>query len=335
MASDQDYRRYRVYKAEGKSRPSVYGQIEKAEPPTLGPGEVLIESEYSSINYKDALAITGKGAILKSFPLVPGIDVAGRVAHSTDSRFRVGEPVLVTGCGLGEAHDGGFSQYVRFSADSVVAVPKGLTTKEAMILGTAGFTAGLALYRLEHNGLKASDGPVVVTGASGGVGSIATHLLSSLGYKVIAVSGKKEQTPWLESLGASEVLAAQELKLGSRPLESSRFAAVIDNLGGETLAKLAGHIRIWGSVACVGLAEGSDLRMTVMPLILRGVSLLGISSNNCTMNLRQEIWRRFASEWRIDDLKQFQTEEIGLNDLEATCARMIERKTHGRILVKF
>ncbi|HAJ91559.1 MAG TPA: oxidoreductase, partial [Gammaproteobacteria bacterium] len=238
----------------------------------LAPGEVVIRSHYSSVNYKDALAATGKGKILRRFPLVAGVDVAGEVMSSADAGFHEGDRVLVTGCGLGESHDGGFSQVVRVPADWVVPLPEGLSLFAAMALGTAGFTAALAIDRLEQNGLAPGRGPVVVTGASGGVGSIAIDLLSGRGYEVVALSRRPATTDYLQSLGAADVLDPKTVTASDKPLETARWAGAIDNVGGESLAWLTRTVQPWGSIASIGLAGGGELHTTVMPFILRGVS---------------------------------------------------------------
>lgn len=307
---------------------------EIAEVTDFGAGDVVIKAEYSGINYKDALAVTGKGAIFKKLPIIGGIDVAGVVAESKNSKVAVGTEVLVNGCGLGEIQDGGFAEKVRVPADWIVPRAAGFSARSAMILGTAGFTAGLALNRLELNGVSPDRGPVVVTGASGGVGSLATWLLSQKGYEVIAVSGKPAEHEWLKKMGAAEVKTIEELKLGSRPLEQSRYQAAIDNLGGNTLSSLSRHIDLWGAIACIGLAESGELNTTVMPLILRGVSFLGISSANCPMPLRVEVWKMW-SEMNLSALESLMhVHEVGLEQILDVAGEMLARKTTGRHLVK-
>lgn len=325
------FRALRVY----KNASGVSARLETLSLEDLMPGEVVIQSHYSSLNYKDALAVTGQGKILKKFPLVAGIDVAGKVIQSSDSRFRAGDAVLVTGCGLGESHDGGYSEIVRVPVDWVVPLPHQLSLAESMILGTAGFTAGLCLHRMELNGQSPDKGPVLVTGASGGVGSLATCILSQVGYEVIAVSGKKEAQDYLRELGAKEVITPEELNLGGRPLESARWAGAIDNVGGELLSKLVAHIQLWGNVACVGLADSASLNMTVMPMILRGVSLLGISSANCPMTLRKKIWERLASDLKPSQWQLILNQKLELSEIEPVAQNMLNRKTLGRYLIDF
>lgn len=319
----------RVYQTGSK----VSARLEKVDLDSLGAGEVVIQSHYSSLNYKDALAITGQGKILRSFPLIAGIDVSGKVLSSADSRFKEGDSVIVTGCGLGENQDGGFSEIVRVPADWVVHLPSSLTLQEAMIYGTAGFTSALSIHRLEQNGLSPDKGEVLVTGASGGVGSFAVSQLAHLGYKVVAVSGKKEAQDYLLELGASRVLRPEELKLGSRPLESATWAGAIDNVGGKLLSQLLAHIQLWGNVASVGLAGGAEINATVMPFILRGVSLLGISSANCPMPLRRKLWERLASDLKPAQLHAIVNQEITLSEIEPVAQNMLQRQTLGRYIV--
>lgn len=300
----------------------------------LSPGEVVIASRWSGINYKDALAVTGRGPILKRFPLTPGIDVAGVVESSTDARFRPGDQVLVNGMGLGETHDGGFAERVRVAADWIVPLPDGLSLRDAMALGTAGFTAALCLHRMEENGQVPARGPLVVTGASGGVGSVAVSMLAARGYAVVAVSGRVEHHAYLMALGAASVVTPGELALGTRPLERVRFGGAIDNVGGELLAGLTRHVELWGNIACVGMAASPALETTVFPLILRGVSLLGISSANCPMPLRTAIWNRLATDLAPRHLDLIAAEEVTLEGVIPACTRMLDRQHVGRVLVR-
>ncbi len=300
----------------------------------LSPGDVTIRVQFSSINYKDALALTGKGRILKNYPLNAGIDAAGTVIHSRDSRFKSGQAVLINGAGIGESTDGGLSQVIRASANIVVPMPNGLDARQAMILGTAGFTAALALERMQVNGQKPELGPILVTGASGGVGSFAVQLFAQNGYQVHAVSGKPEAAGYLKKLGATQVIAPAELGLGTKPLESVRFGGAVDNVGGEMLARVLAHTQLWGNVASIGLAESHELHTTVMPFILRGVSLLGASSNNCTPELRRQIWRRLANEWRPKHFDSIVNRTVGLRDAITAAQDLLARKIQGRILVE-
>ena len=247
------FKAYRVFKEKDK----VIGRLVQLTDEDLSSGEVTVKVSYSSVNYKDALGATGKGKILKRFPLVAGIDMAGRVLNSTHSSVKEGESVLVTGCGLGESHDGGYSEIVRVPVGWVVPLPKGLSLKEAMIYGTAGFTVALSIHRLEVNGQNPERGPLLVTGASGGVGSFAVSFLKKLNYKVLAMSGKPHEVERLKELGAEDVLSPQAFfEKKTRPLESSRFGGLIDNVGGKLLGTLIPYIHPWGNVACIGLAGG-------------------------------------------------------------------------------
>lgn len=299
----------------------------------LSPGEVIIRSRYSSVNYKDALAATGKGRILRRFPLVAGVDVAGEVTASVDDRFREGDQVLVTGCGLGESHDGGFSEVVRVPADWVVPLPPGMTLFDAMMLGTAGFTAALAIDRMEQNGLVPAQGPVVVTGASGGVGSVAIDLLSGRGYEVMALSRKLQATDYLQSLGAAEVLDAKVAAASGKPLEAARWAGAIDNVGGAVLGWLTRSMLPWGSIASIGLAGGAELHTTVMPFILRGVSILGITSANCPMPRRLKIWQRLVTDLQPQHLASIVAGQVTLDELPAVFATLLSGEHRGRYIV--
>jgi len=299
----------------------------------LSPGEVVIRSRYSSVNYKDALAATGNGRILRRFPLVAGVDVAGEVTASVDDRFREGDQVLVTGCGLGESHDGGFSEVVRVPADWVVPLPPGMTLFDAMMLGTAGFTAALAIDRMEQNGLVPAQGPVVVTGASGGVGSVAIDLLSGRGYEVMALSRKLQATDYLQSLGAAEVLDAKVAADSGKPLEAARWAGAIDNVGGAVLGWLTRSMLPWGSIASIGLAGGAELHTTVMPFILRGVSILGITSANCPMQRRLKIWQRLVTDLQPQHLASIVAGQVTLDELPAVFETLLSGEHRGRYIV--
>jgi len=300
----------------------------------LGPGEVVVRVRYSDVNYKDALAATGKGRILRRYPLVGGIDLAGDVASSTDGRYTEGQPVLVTGCGLSETHDGGYAEYARVRGDWVIPIPAGLDAETAMKLGTAGFTAALAIDRMEHNGQAPAGGPVLVTGATGGVGSIAVNMLAGRGYEVVAVSGKPDADEYLRALGATRVLRRQEIDLGSRPLEKALWAGAIDNLGGDLLAWLTRTVDQWGNIASVGLAASHELRTTVMPFILRGVNLLGINSVFTPRDLRLAVWKRIAGDLRPSALERICTRVVAFDDLPAQFDDFIEGRVTGRTLVK-
>ena len=300
----------------------------------LSPGEVVIRVQYSSVNYKDALAATGRGSILRSFPLIGGIDAAGVVLGSDDSRFQPGAEVLVTGCGLGESHDGGFSELVRVPADWVVPLPESLSLFDAMVLGTAGFTAALAIDRLEQNGQQPQQGAMVVTGASGGVGSVAIDLLSSRGYEVVAMTRKKDAAAYLERMGAASVRDYDSLVSDQRPLQSAQWGGAIDMVGGTVLAGLISSTCPWGNIASIGMAGGSECHTTVMPFILRGVSVLGITSANCPMERRVRVWQRLVSDLRPAHLQQIVAGVVGLDDLPGVFEHLLQGKHQGRFVVK-
>ena len=307
--------------------------IEDVSLDELSTGEIVIEADYSSVNYKDALAGTGKGKILRRFPLVGGIDVAGRVVSSSDSRFREGDPVLVTGCGLSETRDGGYSRYVRIESQWAIPLPAGLSLREAMILGTAGFTAGLALYRMLENRQAPETGPLCVTGATGGVGSLAVDIFSRAGFEVHAVSGKPEHAGYLRDIGAAQVLARDALAT-TRPLESARFGGGLDNVGGPMLASLLAQTAPNGNVASAGLAASHALDATVMPFIIRGVSLLGVASAGTDRAIREAVWRHLASDWKAAHLDRICTREVGLDGLPAVFDTMLAGGSLGRTLVR-
>jgi len=307
--------------------------IEDVSLDDLSTGEIVIEADYSSVNYKDALAGTGKGKILRRFPLVGGIDVAGRVVSSSDTRFRESDPVLVTGCGLSETRDGGYSRYVRIESQWAIPLPAGLSLREAMILGTAGFTAGLALYRMLENRQAPETGPLCVTGATGGVGSLAVDIFSRAGFEVHAVSGKPEHAGYLRDIGAARVLARDALAT-TRPLESARFGGGLDNVGGPMLASLLAQTAPNGNVASAGLAASHELDATVMPFIIRGVSLLGVASAGTDRAIREAVWRHLASDWKPAHLDRICTREVGLDGLPAVFDTMLAGGSLGRTLVR-
>ncbi|GAB4170413.1 MAG: oxidoreductase [Wenzhouxiangellaceae bacterium] len=297
-------------------------------------GDTVIRVAWSSVNYKDALAGTGKGKILRRFPLNGGIDASGVVVSSENEAFRPGDRVLITGCGLSEVRDGGYSEYLRVPSEWLVPLPEGLSLREAMVLGTAGFTAALCLWRMENNGQRPDMGPIVVTGATGGVGSIAIDLLTRAGYEAQAISGKVELFGWLRDLGATQCVSRHDLHFGEKPLESARWAGAIDNVGGDMLAGLTRTIKPWGSIASCGLAGGIGLNTTVMPFIIRGVSLLGINSAGCPYPIRKQLWQRLADQWRPPHLDRICQGEVTLDGLQAVFARMLEGGSVGRTLVR-
>lgn len=314
---------------------SVECRVTPMEVAELSAGDVVVRVAYSSLNYKDARAVTGRGRpIMRRLPLNAGIDLAGIVESSSDPRFTPGVAVLANGMGLGEAHDGGFAEFARVPGEWLIALPGALTLRGAMAFGTAGYTAALCVHRMELNGQRPAMGPIVVTGATGGVGSIAVRLLASRGYQVIAVSGRPEHHDWLRELGATDVRTVEQLELGDKPLERPRFGGAIDNVGGTLLAQLLPHVVEWGNVASVGLAGGAEFATSVYPFILRGVSLLGASSANSPMPLRREIWRRLGDDLAVADIERFVTKEIGLDEIVPTAVALLDRQLVGRAIVR-
>jgi NADPH2:quinone reductase len=323
------FRAFRIFDEDGR----VQGRLVSATLDELSAGDVVIKTAASSVNYKDALAGTGAGKIIRRFPLIGGIDVAGTVASSADPRFREGDQVLVTGYDLGVAHDGGYAEFVRVPADWVVPVPEGLSAHDAMAIGTAGFTAALSLVDLEQNGLRPGQGPVLVTGATGGVGSVAVQLLAARGYEVTALTGKDTEHDFLRSLGAKAVLSRHGLQMGTRPLEKPLWAGAVDVAGGETLAWLTRTMMYNGGVASTGLTAGTELRTTVLPFILRGVKLLGIDSVMCPAEKRQAVWRRLATDLKPSGLRAITT-EIDLEALPEAFATLLKGAARGRFVVR-
>jgi acrylyl-CoA reductase (NADPH) len=327
---DSPFKAFRIHSEGGR----IVARFEQITLADLSPGEVVVRVSHSGINYKDALAATGAGKILRRYPLVGGIDLAGVVESSSDARFAPGEAVLVTGCALSETHDGGYAQFARVSGDWVIPLPPGLSAFDAMALGTAGFTAAFAIDRMEQNGQAPSGGPIVVTGASGGVGSVAVDMLAVRGYRVIAVSGKADAAPYLKELGAHEVLARQGLDLGSRALETARFGGAIDNLGGEVLTWLTRTVDFWGNIASIGLASGAELKTTVMPFILRGVSLIGINSSATPRARRIKVWQRIADDLKPRHLERIATRTIDFDELPSAFPAYLDGAVTGRTVVR-
>ena len=306
--------------------------VERISLDDLAPGEVVIKAAFSSVNFKDALAGTGEGKILRRFPLVGGIDVAGHVVASTDPKFREGDPVVVTGCGLSETRDGGYSQYARLESKWAIPLPAGLDLRESMILGTAGFTAALALFRMLENRQTPELGPLAVTGATGGVGSLAVDIFSRAGFEVDAFSGKTEQRDYLQSIGATRVLGRDALAT-TRPMESARFGGGLDNVGGPMLASLLAQTHPYGNVASAGLAASAALDATVMPFIIRGVSLLGVASAGTARDVREAVWQHLASDWKPAHLDRICTREVTLAELPGVFPTMLGGGSLGRTLV--
>jgi len=321
---------YRIHELDGR----IVARFDQLTLDDLGPGDVVVRVEYSTINYKDALAATGAGRILRKYPLVGGIDLAGTVVGSRDPRYAAGQHVLVTGCGLSETHDGGYAEYARLDGDWVIPLPAGMGTADAMKIGTAGFTAALAIHRMEHNGQAPANGPVVVTGATGGVGSLAINMLAGRGYEVVAVSGKPEADDYLREIGAARILRRQELNLGSKPMEKALWAGAIDNVGGELLTWLTRTTDQWGNIASIGLAGGPKLETTVMPFILRGVNLLGINSVLTPRATRLEVWQRIAGDLKPAALDRICAKVVPFADLPAQFDEYLKGRVIGRTLVR-
>ena len=332
MSTPARFNAFRIHN--DASRPDGYRSgIEQVSLDDLSPGEVVIKTAWSSVNFKDALAGTGEGKILRRFPLVGGIDVAGHVVASTDPAFREGDPVVVTGCGLSETRDGGYAEYARLEARWAIPLPAGLDLRESMVIGTAGFTAALALYRMRDNRQVPEMGPLAVTGASGGVGSLAVDIFSRAGFEVHAVSGKATQHDYLKSIGAIEVLGRDALATG-RPMESARFGGGLDNVGGPMLSSLLAQTAPYGNVASAGLAASPALDATVMPFIIRGVSLLGVASAGTARDIREAVWAHLASDWKPRHLDRICTREATLEELPGVFSTMLGGGSLGRTVVR-
>jgi NADPH2:quinone reductase len=329
----QTFRAFRIHQQGGKIAP----RLETIGLDDLAAGDVVVKVRYSTINYKDALAATGAGKILRKYPLVGGIDLAGEVVSSQHPDFKPGQRVLVNGCGLSETHDGGYAEYARVVADWVVPIPAGLDELQCMAIGTAGYTAALAIHRMEQNGSQPQgehSGEIVVTGATGGVGSLAIDMLAGRGYQVVAVTGKKSSTAYLEKLGAARVLLREEINLGSRPLEEALWAGAIDNLGGDVLTWLTRTTKFWGNIASIGLAASPELKTTVVPFILRGVNLLGINSVYTPRPLRLAVWQRLATDLRPRHLDSIVTRTVTLDGLPQAFEPYVKGAVTGRAVVK-
>ena len=321
---------FRIHQQLGRT----ISRLEQIALDDLSDGEVLVRVRYSTINYKDALAATGEGKILRKYPLVGGIDLAGEVVESSDPAFAIGERVLVTGCGLSETHDGGYAHYARVKSDWVVPIPAALDEFECMAIGTAGFTAALAIHRMEENGQRPERGEIAVTGASGGVGSLAIDMLASRGYRAVALTGKRDAVEYLSAIGAARVMMRGDIDLGSRPLEQAQWGGAIDSVGGELLAWLMRTTNFWGNIACVGMAASTSLATTVLPLILRGINLLGVNSAYTPRELRLHIWQRLASDLRPRRLDKIVTRTIDLPQLPEVFQEYIKGDVMGRTVVR-
>lgn len=324
------FRAYRIFEESGKS----VGRFVDLTLDDLDAGEVVVRAHYSGVNYKDALAATGAGKVIRRFPCVGGVDVSGVVETSADTRFKSGDAVLVTGFDMGVAHDGGYAEYVRVPAEWIVPLPVSLSLFEAMALGTAGFTAALAIHRLEQNELSPDKGKVIVTGATGGVGSLAIQMLSQIGYYVVALTGKDSEHDYLKALGASEVLLRNTIDFKcTRPLEKAQWAGALDAMGGDTLAWLTRTMQQDGAIASFGNAGGMELHTTVFPFILRGVKLLGVDSAATKMPLRKQIWQRLADELKPRQLTQL-SRTIPFAEMPQVFPKMISGEARGRAVVK-
>ncbi|MCC6609278.1 MAG: oxidoreductase [Burkholderiales bacterium] len=324
--------RFKVYRLREADRKVVAG-FEEATIDELDAGDVVVRVAYSSVNYKDALAATGAGRIVRRFPCIGGIDLSGTVVASSDARFKQGDAVIATSYDIGVAHDGGYAEYARMPADWLVPMPKGMSLREAMALGTAGFTAGLAVVRMEHEGLRPGKGPVIVSGATGGVGTIAIDILAGMGHHVVALTGKENETEYLRSIGAREVMLRSSLDLAKiKPLDKATWAGAVDNLGGDVLAWMASTMQIGAPIASVGLAASMSLNTTVAPFILRGVSLLGVDSANCEMPVRQKVWARLAGDMQPKHLAGA-TRTVPFEQLPTVFEDFIEARVKGRIVI--
>ena len=319
---------YRLFEDQGK----VQGRIVEMDVDELSAGEVTLRVAYSSINYKDALAATGQGKIIRAYPRIGGIDLSGTVAASRDARFREGDEVVVHGFGIGVDTDGGHAQYARVSGDWILPLPAGLTLLDAATIGVAGYTAALSIHLMELNDLRPESGKVLVSGATGGVGSIAIDMLALRGYRATAITGKSDGHDYLKQLGAAEVLPRNSLEMGARPLEKSLWAGAIDSVGGDFLAWLTRSMQPYGTIACFGNVGGAELHTTVIPFILRGVRLLGINANS-PMPLRRAVWQRIATDLRPRHLADI-AHIIALDELPAACAKQLKAETRGRTVIQ-
>jgi NADPH2:quinone reductase len=300
----------------------------------INPGEVILKTEYSSINYKDALAATGKGKILRTFPLIGGVDVAGEVVDSDDPRFSPGDKVIAACSGLSETNDGGYTEYARISSEAAIELPKQIDTRTAMAIGTAGFAAGLAIFKMKLNKQTPEMGPIVVTGATGGVGSIAIDMLSSSGFETTAITRKKTHDEYLKAIGTTNIVCLEEMEVGERPLEKAQFGGGIDNVGGDLLSWVLRSTVPEGNVASIGLAADFRLPTNVMPFILRGVNLLGVNSTTLPNATKQEVWDDIASNMSPQKIDQIVTKEVTLEELPDQFQAFIDGSIVGRVLVK-
>jgi NADPH2:quinone reductase len=324
------FRAYRIDEQDGK----IVAGFQQLSIDDLTAGNVVVRVSHSTINYKDALAATGKGKILRRYPLNGGIDLAGVVVSSEDAEFQPGSEVLVNGCGLSETVDGGYSEYARLGSESLVPIPEGMTPAQAMQIGTAGYTAALAIHRMEQNGQTPDEGPVVVTGATGGVGSIAIDMLHGRGYEVAALTGKESEEAYLREIGASTVLLRDKIDLGRRPMEKAEWAGAIDNLGGDYLTWLTRTMKYGGNIASIGLAASAALNTTVLPFILRAVCLLGINSVDTPRDLRRAVWARIGADLKPAHLDRIGHRTISFDALPDAFGAYIDGAITGRTVVE-
>ena len=333
MTQPETFRALRIEKTGEKTGETFSRSVQQLSKDNLPGGDLTVQVAYSSLNYKDALSATGNPGVTKSYPHTPGIDAAGTITETRDKRFKVGDEVIVTSYDLGMNTPGGFGELIRVPAAWALPLPEGLTLREAMALGTAGFTAGLCLDALLNHGLTPEGGPVVVTGASGGVGSVAVALFAHLGFETLASTGTEAAHGWLKALGAAEIVPRAELsEASSKPLLKSRFAGAVDTVGGEVLTSVVKSLNYRGAAAACGLVAGPELSLTVYPFILRGVSLLGIDSAECPMELRRRVWQKLAGDWKVNLTAV--TREVTLGELSGVIDEILAGQTQGRVLVK-
>ncbi len=326
--------KFRAFQVDEKEKGIFETEIVEKKIEDLPPGDVLVEVAYSSLNYKDALSATGNKGVTRKFPHIPGIDAVGKVVESQSDLVKEGDRVIVTSYDLGMNTWGGFGQYIRVPAQWVVPLPSSMDEKEAMAYGTAGLTAAMSVHKMVENGVKPEDGPILVTGATGGVGSVAVALLSHLGYRVVGASGKKDAAEMGQELGAKSMISREEVDDDSgRPLLKDRWAGVIDTVGGNILTTAIKSTRANGTVTCCGNVGGPDLPLSVFPFILRGVDLLGVDSQNFPMEQRREIWNKLAGAWNLPDLVN-RVEEITIDDLDQKIAAILKGQLRGRTVVK-
>lgn len=315
-----------------KDESGYHANLQTLDESALPEGDVTVKVDYSCLNYKDGLAITGKGPVVRKFPMTPGIDLAGSVVSSEHPAFAVGDAVVLNGWGVGEGHPGGLAQMARLKGDWLIPLPAGVTPRQAMAVGTAGYTAMLCVLGLEKSGVTPDQGEILVTGAAGGVGSVAVAILAKLGYTVVASSGRPEETDYLKTLGAAEVMDRKLLSEPGKPLARERWAGAVDTVGGHTLANVCASTKYLGTVTACGLAGGADLPATVMPFILRGVTLKGIDSVMAPKAARLEAWERIGVDLDMDKL-ELMVNEIGLDEAIETAGRLLEGKVRGRTIV--